>query len=67
MRAGEPRLVVGTARYGRAMTRQNWIVGAALAVLVAALVLVIGGPGWAVGLGLLAGFLVVLLTVGLRD
>jgi hypothetical protein len=48
------------------MTRQNWIVGAVLAVLLAALVMVVGGPGWAVGLGLLAGFLIVLLTVGLR-
>jgi hypothetical protein len=49
------------------MTSQNWILGAVLAVLLAALVLVIGGPGWAVGLGLVAGFLVVVLTVGLRD
>jgi hypothetical protein len=49
------------------MTRQNWSLGAVLAVLLAALVIAVGGPGWAVGLGLVAGFLIVLLTVGLRE
>jgi len=49
------------------MKSQNWILAAVLAVLLAALVMAIGGPGWAVGLGLVAGFLVVVLTVGLRD
>lgn len=49
------------------MTSQNWITGVVLAVLLAALVFAIGGPTWAVGLGLLAGFLVVLLAVGLRE
>ena len=37
-----------------------------LAVLLAGLVLAVGGPAWAVGLGLVAGFLVILLTFGLR-
>jgi len=49
------------------MTSQNWVLAAVLAVLLAALVLVVGGPVWAVGLGLVAGFLVVLLAVGLRE
>lgn len=49
------------------MTRQNWVLGMVLAVVLAALVLVVGGPGWAVVLGLVAGFLIVLLTVGLRE
>ena len=49
------------------MTSQKWILGAFLAILLGALVLAVGGPGWAVGLGLVAGFLVVLLTVGLRE
>ena len=33
----------------------------------ALLVMVIGGPTWAVVLGLVAGFLIVLLAFGLRD
>ena len=49
------------------MKSQTWILAAVLAVLLAALVMAIGGPGWAVGLGLVGGFLVVMLTVGLRD
>lgn len=49
------------------MNAQNWIIGAILAVLLAVLVIAVGGPTWAVALGLVAGFLVVLLTVGLRD
>ena len=49
------------------MTSQNWIIGVVLAVLLAALVMVVGGPVWAVGLGLVAGFLIVLLVVGLRE
>lgn len=49
------------------MNGQNWVIGATLAVLLAALVMVIGGPVWAVALGLVAGFLVVLLAVGLRE
>ena len=38
------------------MKSQNWILGAVLAIALAALVMAIGGPGWAVGLGLVAGF-----------
>ncbi len=49
------------------MTSQNWIIGVVLAVLLAALVMVVGGPVWAVGLGLVAGFLIVLLVIGLRE
>lgn len=49
------------------MTKQNWAVGAALAIVLAALVAAVGGPAWAVTLGLVAGFLVVLLAVGLRE
>lgn len=49
------------------MNPQNWIIGGILAVLLAVLVFAVGGPPWAIGLGLVAGFLVVLLTVGLRD
>lgn len=49
------------------MNAQNWIIGGILAVLLALLVFAVGGPTWAIGLGLVAGFLVVLLTVGLRD
>jgi hypothetical protein len=49
------------------MNAQNWIIGGILAVLLALLVFAVGGPAWAVGLGLVAGFLVVLLTVGLRE
>jgi len=67
MQAGEPGGVVGAARYGRAIRRQNWIFGAVLAVLLAALMMTVAGPGWAVGLGLVAGLLIVLLTVGLRE
>ncbi len=49
------------------MTAQNWVLGCVLAVLLAGLVLAVGGPIWAVALGLVAGFLVILLTLGLRD
>ena len=48
------------------MSSQNWVLGAVLAVLLAGLVLAVGGPAWAVGLGPVAGFLVILLTFGLR-
>ena len=59
---------VGGARYVLpSMNAQNWIIGGILAVLLALLVFAVGGPTWAIGLGLVAGFLVVLLTVGLRD
>ena len=36
------------------MSSQNWVLGAVLAVLLAGLVLAVGGPAWAVGLGLVA-------------
>jgi hypothetical protein len=49
------------------MTAQNWVVGTVLALLLGGLVVAVGGPSWAVALGLVAGMLVVVLTVGLRD
>jgi hypothetical protein len=49
------------------MTAQNWVLGSVLAVLLGGLVLAVGGPTWAVALGLVAGMLVVVLTLGLRD
>ncbi len=49
------------------MTAQKWVLGSVLALLLAGLVLAVGGPLWATALGLVAGFLVVLLTLGLRD
>lgn len=49
------------------MIRQKWVLGSVLALLLAGLVLAVGGPLWAIVLGLVAGFLVVLLTLGLRD
>ena len=47
--------------------RQNWVLGTVLAVLLGGLVVAVGGPTWAVVLGLVAGMLVVVLTLGLRD
>ena len=49
------------------MTIQNWVVGSVLALLMGGLVVAVGGPTWAVLLGLVAGMLVVALTVGLRE
>lgn len=49
------------------MTAQNWVIGVVLAVLLGGLAFAVGGPVWAVALGLVAGMLVVVLTVGLRD
>ena len=49
------------------MTAQNWVLGAVLAVLLGGLVFAVGGPTWAIILGLVAGMLVVVLTLGLRE
>ena len=49
------------------MTAQNWVLGTVLSILLGALVFAVGGPTWAIILGLVAGMLVVMLTLGLRD
>jgi len=49
------------------MTAQSWIVAVVLGVVLALLALIVGGPPWAVVLGLVGGFLIVLLVVGLRE
>ena len=49
------------------MTAQNWVLGSVLAVLLGGLVFAIGGPTWAIALGLVAGMLIVMLTLGLRE
>lgn len=49
------------------MNARGWIGGALLALALAVLAIAVGGPVWAVGLGLVGGFLVVLLTFGLRE
>jgi len=49
------------------MTTQAWTAAAILGVLLALLAVLVGGPTWAVVLGLVGGFLIVLLFVGLRE
>ncbi len=49
------------------MTAQKWVLGAVLAVLLGGLVFAVGGPIWAIILGLVAGMLIVMLTLGLRE
>lgn len=49
------------------MTTQKWILGVVLALLLGGLAFAVGGPTWAVVLGLVAGMLIVVLTLGLRD
>jgi hypothetical protein len=49
------------------MTAQKWVLGAVLAVLIGGLVFAVGGPTWAIILGLVAGMLIVMLTLGLRE
>ncbi len=49
------------------MTAQKWVLAAVLAVLLGGLVFAVGGPTWAIILGLVAGMLIVMLTLGLRD
>jgi uncharacterized transporter YbjL len=51
----------------RAMTSTTWLTATVLGALLALLAFAVGGPSWAIVLGLVGGFLVVLLTVGLRE
>ncbi len=50
-----------------AMTSTSWVTATALGAVLALLAFAVGGPSWAIVLGLVGGFLVVLLTVGLRE
>ena len=49
------------------MGTSPWIVGTALSVVLVLVVLLVGGPIWAIVMGLVAVFLVVLLTFGTRE
>lgn len=47
--------------------RRNLVLATVLAVLLVLLVIAVGGPGWAMAMGAVGGFLVVLLVVGTRE
>lgn len=49
------------------MTSDNWILAGVVAIVPGLLALLVGAPGWAVGVALLAGFLVALLAFGTRE
>jgi hypothetical protein len=49
------------------MTTATWLIATALGAVLALLAIAVGGPAWAIVLGLVGGFLIVLLTVGLRE
>ena len=49
------------------MTSGTWMTAAVLGALLALLAVAVGGPAWAVLLGLVGGFLIVMLTLGLRE
>jgi len=57
---------VGRAGYGQRMKPSPLIVGTGMCLVLVLIVILIGGPAWAVAMGLVAVFLVLLLTFGTR-
>lgn len=49
------------------MRPSPWIVGPGLTVVLVGLVLLVGGPAWAIVMGLLGVFLVMLMMFGTRE
>lgn len=59
--------VVGRPGYGPGMRSSPWLVGAILSAVLILLVLLIGGPTWAIAMGFVAVFLVMLMMFGTRE
>ena len=49
------------------MKPSPWLAGAGLTLVMVLLVLLVGGPVWAIGMGLLGVFLVMLMMFGTRE